>query len=530
MAMPVLIDTNGQPLRRASVTPSPYSAAYQAADMTAQDLMGWAPGLGSADSDLLPERRAMVARFRDIARNDAWLGGALRREIDIVIGGELRLQATPDWRALGITREQAAEVAQQIEAEYRRFSGDQLRRFDLARRLTMGQRDRLAYHHWQLDGEILDIAHWRPERGGRYATCFQLIDPDRLSNPMSQPDTRDMRAGVELDEDGVPVAYHIERAHPADPWPDARQLEWERVEAETGWGRPQVIHMFDVERSDQTRGKPEASVIKAVKMLQHYSNMEMQAAVVNAVFAAFIESPFDQDLITQRLGMQQVSAYQDMRRQFHEERNYSLAGVRIPRLFPGEKFNFSAAARPAGGFGPFMETFLRYIAAGTGQTYMQVAQDWSKANYSSARAALLDVWRTIWAKRTLFCTRYKGPQLLCFLEEAIDRGYVTLPAGAPGFYEAPEAWARCRWIGPGRGYVDPTKEATAAEMRLANNTSTLEAECADQGLDWEEVLEQRAREQARMHTLGLQPVPFPAARHADSREEGEDSTPEGQHE
>lgn len=497
----MLIDAQGRPLRRTSASPA--TAAYQAADMTVQDLMGWQPHLGSADGDLLPERPGIVARFRDVARNDAWLSGALRREVDIVIGPELRLQSVPDWRALGIDREAAEVVAHQIEAEWRRFSGDPLRRFDLTRKSTMGQLDRLAYRHQQLDGEALEVAHWRPARGARYATCFQVVDPDRLGNPDGLPDTRTLRAGVETDEDGVPVAYHIAKAHPADPFPDSERFAWERVARELPWGRPQVIHHFDADRADQTRGKPEPSIVRAVRSLSHYANMEMQAAVVNAVFAAFIESPFDQDLVGQRLGLAPLGEYQKMRAEFHKERQLALNGVRIPRLFPGEKFNFSAAARPAGGFQPFMDTFLRYLAAGTGQSFMQVSQKWSDTNYSSARAALLDVWRSVQVKRAAFCAGVKGPQLLCFLEEAIDRGYVVLPPGAPDFYEAPEAWARCRWIGPGRGYVDPTKEAQAAQMRLDNLTSTLEAECAEQGLDWEEVLEQRRREQERMEALGI---------------------------
>lgn len=40
-------------------------------------------------------------------------------------------------------------------------------------------------------------------------------------------------------------------------------------------------------------------------------------------------------------------------------------------------------------------------------------------------------------------------------------------------------------------------------MRLATSISTLQEECAEQGKDWEEVLEQRAAEQARMRALGL---------------------------
>ena len=40
-------------------------------------------------------------------------------------------------------------------------------------------------------------------------------------------------------------------------------------------------------------------------------------------------------------------------------------------------------------------------------------------------------------------------------------------------------------------------------MRMQSGLSTLEDECASQGLDWEEVLEQLAREKAKIMELGL---------------------------
>lgn len=58
------------------------------------------------------------------------------------------------------------------------------------------------------------------------------------------------------------------------------------------------------------------------------------------------------------------------------------------------------------------------------------------------------------------------------------------------------------WL-PGRGWVDPVKEAQACQIRMDIRLSTLEAECAGQGLDWEEVLEQRVREKAKLAELGL---------------------------
>jgi capsid protein len=64
-------------------------------------------------------------------------------------------------------------------------------------------------------------------------------------------------------------------------------------------------------------------------------------------------------------------------------------------------------------------------------------------------------------------------------------------------------YLRSKWIGPGRGWIDPVKEAQAAQIRLGTMISTLELECAEQGLDWNEVQEQRALELERARQLGL---------------------------
>jgi capsid protein len=86
-----------------------------------------------------------------------------------------------------------------------------------------------------------------------------------------------------------------------------------------------------------------------------------------------------------------------------------------------------------------------------------------------------------------------------WLEEAVNAGMVD----APDYYALKPYYARAKWIGPGRGYVDPTKEAEAASLRMQAYISTLEIECAEQGLDWQEVLEQRALENSRMTELNL---------------------------
>ncbi len=65
-----------------------------------------------------------------------------------------------------------------------------------------------------------------------------------------------------------------------------------------------------------------------------------------------------------------------------------------------------------------------------------------------------------------------------------------------------ECWTHL-WFWDGFGHADPVKEATAQQMRLANNTTTLAAECAQDGRDYLAVLRQRAKELRMMRELEI---------------------------
>jgi len=60
-----------------------------------------------------------------------------------------------------------------------------------------------------------------------------------------------------------------------------------------------------------------------------------------------------------------------------------------------------------------------------------------------------------------------------------------------------------QWFFDGTEHVDPAKEANAQATRLSSNTTTLAAEYARQGKDWETELRQRAKEHTLMQELGL---------------------------
>ena len=176
-----------------------------------------------------------------------------------------------------------------------------------------------------------------------------------------------------------------------------------------------------------------------------------------------------------------------------------LEGGSIIPIFPGDKVAPFTPSRPNSAYGAFVENLLRHIGTGLNIPYELLLKDFSKTNYSSARSALLEAWRYFNGRRQWLSTYWATPVYELWLEEAVNKGLVD----APDFYENRYVYTRCKWIGPGRGWVDPVKEAQACQIRMDIGLSTLEAECAGQGLDWEEVLEQRAWEKAKLAELGL---------------------------
>jgi capsid protein len=81
-------------------------------------------------------------------------------------------------------------------------------------------------------------------------------------------------------------------------------------------------------------------------MLIKYDEVETEASILNAIFGAYITSPYDPRLFAESLEGDDVLEYQDMRTEFHKDNRLSLQnGVRLPILAPGEGINTVNAAR-----------------------------------------------------------------------------------------------------------------------------------------------------------------------------------------
>ncbi|WP_281700951.1 phage portal protein [Acetobacter malorum] len=495
---------------------------FDAADIYGQHTQSWMPPLWSADTERGPFRNRVVSRARDLVRNDGWAAGTVTRVQDNAIGISLRPISKPDYRALAHMSGNSAfdatwarEFGQAVDALWRSWADDPLHFNDGERMLTFGQQMHLAFRHLIVDGDALGVLPWLEDRvcrgGARYATALQLVDPDRLSNPQMQMDLQNIRNGVEIDALGVPIAYHIRQAHEADWYSAAKSVQWDRIERETSWGRPRVVHMFEHHRASQHTGATGilTPVMQRLKMLIKYDGSELDAAIINAIFAGYIESPYDQDMVAEALegGDDSLGAYQDGRIAFHQNRNINLNGSRLPILYPGEKINTVSASRPAGNFRDFESAVLRNIAIGAGLAPQQVSNDWSEFNYSSARGAMQEAWKTLGRRRDDFATGFAAPIRLAWLEECMEVDNLPMPRNAPEFIDARQAYARANWLGPGRGWIDPVAEKQGAILGMDAGLSTLEEECAEnEGGDWIEKIDQRAEEVQAFKDRGL-PIP-----------------------
>ena len=297
-------------------------------------------------------------------------------------------------------------------------------------------------------------------------------------------------------------------------------MTWNRVPRETSWGRPVVVHDFDMERGAQHRGIGIlAPIVQKLKMLIKYDESELEAAILNAIFGAYIESPYDAQMVASALGDtgdftgDELSAYQTQRTEYYQDKRLNLQnGARIPHLFPNEKIVTLSAARPTSNFDGFESAVLRNISAATGLSAQQVTQDWSDVNYSSARAAMLEAWKTLTRRRDDFSNGFAQPIAVAFAEEIHDVEDVPLPNDAPDFMDASASYCRARWMGPGRGWVDPVAEKKGAILSMEAGFSTLEMEVAENmGEDWEELVDQRSYELQRFKELGLPPPSWAVA-------------------
>lgn len=489
----------------------------EGASRLSNEMMSWAPAIISPDRQINRVKDLADARGRDAVQNDGYMTGVVHTHRDSIVGSQFRLNAQPDYDTIGADEGWAEEFQRIVEGRFNLIADSENCYLDASRSMTLTGMIRLAVGGFVMTGEVLATAEWMRAGARPCGTAVQFVSPSRLSNPDGRSDEQLLRRGVVRDRHGAAQSYWIRTSHPNEFFlTDANAYTWRNVPAFKPWGRRQVIHIVDRMLPDQTRGIADmVSVLKTMRMTKKFQDITLQNAVVNASYAAAIESELPSDVVFASMGAG-GTGMQNMLGEYlgalmayaNGGNNIAVDGVKMPHLFPGTKLALKPMGTPGGVGTNFEESLLRHTAAGLGVSYEQFSRDYTKTNYSSARASMSETWKGMQGKKKNVADRAASQIYALWFEEDLNAGNIPLPKGrsVADFYNDPvfrEALLRCSWIGASRGQIDEMKETQAAVLRIKSGLSTFEAECARLGDDFRHIFRQRAREEKMAKALGI---------------------------
>jgi lambda family phage portal protein len=458
---------------------------YNGARIDRAQLSRWLTAAGSPSTDIIRDLPTLRSRSRDQLRNSPVAIGAVNTTVGNVVGTGLSYMPAINAALLGLNDEQAKAWQDNARIRFNAWAGNV--DCDMQRALDFyGMQDLLLRTTLESgDGFVVTP---RVKRNGRTRLALQIFEADRVCNPDNKPNTDTLVEGIELDPESLePLRYNFARKHPADT--GGAGNTWTSVEARgKDTGRRNVLHLFRMLRPGQVRGVPLiAPILEPLKQLQRWSDAELNAAVISGLFATFVtmEAQAFQDLYdedAQQLIIDSASKWSG-----------EMESGKAVNLLPGESIESSTPGRPNPSFDPFWTAMVRQIGMALEMPFEVLVMHF-QSSYSAARAALLMAWRAWRQKRDWIGKGFCQPVLELWLADEVAEGRIA----APGFF-ADEiiraAWCAGSWIGDGPGSIDPVKEVTAAEKRVAMGISTKEAESiAHDGIPWEEKHKQRVRE------------------------------------
>lgn len=431
------------------------------------------------------ELATLRERSQELNRNDPVAAAATDTLVVNVIGQGLQPQSRLRFDRLGISEDQAQDLRRQAESLFDAWQPQA----DASNRLNFSGVQALAFRKVVEDGEIItNLPHLQDPRRP-ITRALELVEAERLDTPFGK---KGVFQGIEVGQERrEPVKYWIRKADTAINDYELPRYEWVGIPARDNQGRPLILHTYIMKRPGQLRGIPFfAPALAYFKSLSDYLSAEVVAAKIAACLAIFITNNDPAGSALAAVSAQESGTNRGL--------EYIEPGM-VTRLAPNEGINVVEQNRGGDTFSTFLESVLRIIGVSIGLPYELLLKNFSKTNYSSARAAMLEARRFFTFLRSWFGQSYCQPIYELVLEEAYLRGMFP----APNFYANRAEYCRAQWIGGGWGWVDPVKEVSASIQAIQAGLSTHAKECAGQGEDFEEVFDQLARERDYAGALGL---------------------------
>lgn len=476
----------------------------------------WVVRGDSADQSLLPELPMLRKRSRWLNRNDAHAAGITKTVVTNTIGTGIKPQSRIDHEALGLSDEVAKKFQRDAEREWERWCPFA----DAGERLHFYEMQSLIDRQILENGEVFIIPIRIKDKNRPCPLAFEIIEADRVCTPPGMQGNKNIRDGVLTGEHGQPVKYFVTKGHPGDGFYGDLSARQKFIEypAKRFDGQKNVFHLYAMERPSQTRGIPFfAPVLNYFKDFADYLEAEVVTARIAACLSVFIKKN------DAGAAVAAATAGTDG----NGKRQQEVEPGTFTYLEPGEDVSTLNPMRPGNTFEPFVFVLLRSICASLNLPYEIVTKDFSRTNFSSMRASLLQAYRYFRVRQEWLNRNFNKPVWDMVQEEAFLAGRIQ----AKDFMENKFEYCRVRWIAQGWEWVDPLKEAKASETALRIGITTIADECANQGKDIDDLLDQRARELARIKELnekhGIQILGEADVKPAPIEQEDPEDNPDG---
>ncbi len=453
------------------------------ANMVKKNLRGWIFRGGSAKEDIEDNIDVLRQRSRDAYMGIPTAAAALKTTRTNVVAGGLMPVPKVDDAFLGLSAEDAEALQSQIVREFALWA--ESTECDADGIDDFYELQQLAFLGKAMNGDAFaflpmeESTQWQP-----YGLRVRVVEADRVCSPdgldrlspctVQGRQVHQIVQGVETNEKGKVVAYWVCNRHPlAATANQCGTMKWTRVEARgEKTGRRNALQVMTRERAGQLRGVPMlAPVLETLKQLGRYTEAEITAAVISAMFTVFIQQ---QQASDGRPVGEMIP--EDQRIDDQDQNSIELGNGAIVSLGPGEEAVFADPKHPNTGYEAFTQATIEQIGSAL-EIPPEVMEKKFSTSYSAARGALNEFWRVCEMQRDWFVSKFCQPIYEEWLAEAVARGRVK----APGFFADPairKAYCACTWNGPARTNLNPVQEVAAAERRVSAGFSTAQEETA----------------------------------------------------
>lgn len=442
----------------------------------------WISSPLTADQIIQTKQRVLVARSRDQALNNDYAKAFVRMAAQNIVGSKgivLQAQSKDQNGQLDTLANEA------IEAAFADWSKRE--HCDVSGRQSFRAIQASCVSSAAINGEFM-VRKIFGREAGDYSFALQILDPQRCNPDYNRFDLADgnyIRAGIEFNKYGRPVAFHFTVGSEADAYYDYAYAgsSFMRIPAD------EIIHGFVPEMVGQKRGLPWFSA--GLYRLKNLAGFE-DAAIVNA-----------------RVGASKMGVIQWRDGHGPDLSDDELADFEMtaePGEFPvmpeGAELKEWAPTFPSGEFATFSKAMLRGISAGLGVLYNNLASDLEGVNYSSIRQGTLDErehWKDLqeWLVESLM-----QPVFDSWIKRALLLGRITVK-GRPLKPERIDRYSVVAWQPRRWAWIDPQADVQAsisAKNALLQSPGQI---IRDQGKDPATVWREVARDIAEMRAAGI---------------------------